>query len=460
MDFASRLKIMNKSQLSILISPGFVIALFALLVNDFILKTHYHNWLTGKLSDVAGLFLFPLFWFAIFPKFRKAIYVFTALFFVLWKSSYSQALIDTWNALPILPLSRVVDVTDLVALIVLPLSYVYSIREKRTFKLQFAPHLMAAISIFAFTATSYRTNVDFDNKYYFVESRSELTRKLNLLAHMDNAYQVESCVSIAPDHSIMEVAIPSDFCSGNLIITVHISEEDGRGVLVLKKIGHKCSESKNDKQKLLPIFEKTLIEKIKQIQLVPPNIATSDGIHPSKLHPINRASQLYFVQFGDSSQINVDALVEYFKRKYGVSIKALPAVAPMRDESAADAGRRKQLVEIVAAELKRAHPNVVADPNAIIIGIGTSHEPLSTRGGLATEYELDGRFALIRSESLNPTTFCEPANQQLLESRLRKMIARNIGVLYYGLSGTDYPNSVMNKSLENVYELDQISEEF
>jgi hypothetical protein len=34
-------------------SPGFLIAVAILVTNDFVLKNLFHNWLTGKLSDVA-----------------------------------------------------------------------------------------------------------------------------------------------------------------------------------------------------------------------------------------------------------------------------------------------------------------------------------------------------------------------------------------------------------------------
>ena len=44
-----------------LTSPGFVVGLSLLLLNDLFLKARFHNPLTGKLSDFAGLFVFPLF---------------------------------------------------------------------------------------------------------------------------------------------------------------------------------------------------------------------------------------------------------------------------------------------------------------------------------------------------------------------------------------------------------------
>ena len=40
--------------------PAVVVSLLMLVVNDHVLKVEYGNWLTGKLSDVAGLAFFPV----------------------------------------------------------------------------------------------------------------------------------------------------------------------------------------------------------------------------------------------------------------------------------------------------------------------------------------------------------------------------------------------------------------
>jgi hypothetical protein len=44
----------------------FLAALGLLLVNDHYLKAVYHKWFTRKLSDFAGLFVFAVFWTAVF----------------------------------------------------------------------------------------------------------------------------------------------------------------------------------------------------------------------------------------------------------------------------------------------------------------------------------------------------------------------------------------------------------
>ncbi|HYO21657.1 MAG TPA: hypothetical protein VER36_04580 [Flavisolibacter sp.] len=114
---------MKPARTSLLLHPLFLPALFLLLVNDFYWKYAYANWLTGKLSDVAGLIVLPVFLRVIFPAASKNLLLAAiALFFAWWKSPLSQPLIDLANQLQ-LPVARVVDYTDLITLLVLPLPF-------------------------------------------------------------------------------------------------------------------------------------------------------------------------------------------------------------------------------------------------------------------------------------------------------------------------------------------------
>lgn len=73
----------------------------------------FHNWLTGKLSDFAGLFAFSLFFGALLPRWKGAIYLCTTLGFVIWKSTFSQAMIDLVNMVLPIKVGRTVDWTDI-----------------------------------------------------------------------------------------------------------------------------------------------------------------------------------------------------------------------------------------------------------------------------------------------------------------------------------------------------------
>ena len=132
----------------ILVSVGFLTGLLLLFCNDFFLKDIFHNRLTGKLSDFAGLFVFPLFWIAFFPNCRRLIIFFTAAGFIFWKTPYSDFVINFWNAYGPFYIQRIVDYSDYWALIVLLPSYWYSFRFRRIADLA-NPWIKSVIILFA-----------------------------------------------------------------------------------------------------------------------------------------------------------------------------------------------------------------------------------------------------------------------------------------------------------------------
>lgn len=82
-----------KRDTSIFQMPIFIISLTLLLLNDFWWKQTFHNFLTGKISDFAGLVVFPLFFTAFLPQFKKSIFLATALLFIFWKSEISESFV-------------------------------------------------------------------------------------------------------------------------------------------------------------------------------------------------------------------------------------------------------------------------------------------------------------------------------------------------------------------------------
>lgn len=149
------------NQKDLLINPYFIIGLLTLLINDFYLKQQFGNWLTGKLSDFAGVLIFPIFFAVLFPLCKKWISVITGLLFIIWKSPLAEPVIDLINMLPHFAISRVADYSDYIALGVLPFSHYIILHVKANKKL---PRFHSFISVtrtallllcaFAFCATS------------------------------------------------------------------------------------------------------------------------------------------------------------------------------------------------------------------------------------------------------------------------------------------------------------------
>jgi hypothetical protein len=243
---------MSQRRLYILASPWFGFSLLVLLLNDLVFKQQFHNELTGKLSDVVGLFLFPLFWVAFFPRLKSPIYLFTGVLFILWKSVYSQVFIDGWNNLGILTLERTVDYGDLIALLVLPFSYVVeiTIRDLRTARPML--YLIALVAIFAFTATSYSHKTDFNDEYEFSLSRAELLERIKRLP-------TNGISRPLGDGEMFQVTF--DSCNERADITIR--ERENKSFITLKQIDYRCP-SKGDKEEMRRYFEKEFIAKLRE----------------------------------------------------------------------------------------------------------------------------------------------------------------------------------------------------
>lgn len=145
----------DKSNRDIFTSVYFISGLLLLLVNDFYLKETFHNQLTGKLSDIAGLFIFPIFFSHIFRA-KKAVYVLTIVLFVIWKSDLATPIIIYWNNLNLYQIERTIDMTDLYALLVIPISYKFkgrlTFRDYVSFK--YLRLLIMLLACFSFIATA------------------------------------------------------------------------------------------------------------------------------------------------------------------------------------------------------------------------------------------------------------------------------------------------------------------
>ena len=236
----------------ILASTGFLTGLLVLLLNDLVLKGQFHNGLTGKLSDFAGLFVFPLFWTAFFPRHRRFVFVATAVLFVFWKSGYSQFVIEGWNSLPFFGIERTIDYTDLAALLVLPLAYRYSNTASVVPVSRRLIYPIAIVSLFAFTATSYSHKQSFNNQYEFQGSKKELRERISRLptnVPMDSFWSADALM------------IHFDSCNG----TAHLNleERENQSVITLTEMDYRCP-SKPGKDEMRQYFEKEFINKLRE----------------------------------------------------------------------------------------------------------------------------------------------------------------------------------------------------
>jgi hypothetical protein len=134
----------------------FLVALAILLLNDFWLKSRFPGLVTGKLSDFAGIAMIALPLRAAFPRHARSIYLALAAAFLWWKSPLSGSFIGFANELLPFRIGRVVDYTDLLALLVLPACSLAT-RDERAVPGRLRRALtipIVAVAMFATAATS------------------------------------------------------------------------------------------------------------------------------------------------------------------------------------------------------------------------------------------------------------------------------------------------------------------
>ena len=172
----------NKKHIRII----FLLSVIILILNDRFFKGYFRNEITGKLSDIAGLFAFPYFLSLLFPKNVKMNYLLTGLFFIFWKSALIQPIIDFFQSIG-LGINRIVDYTDLYTLIILPVSYYYwysKFNDVFVVRFSFKPIIVLLCS-FAFIATSlpreYKTiNLKSNLEVTIKEHKENIITKLKL----------------------------------------------------------------------------------------------------------------------------------------------------------------------------------------------------------------------------------------------------------------------------------------
>ena len=171
---------------------------------------------------------------------------------------------------------------------------------------------------------------------------------------------------------------------------------------------------------------------------------------------------LHFVAIGSVQPGLVEHLVSYFDRAFDLKIEVLPAMS--LDTLAVDERRGQAIADELIDTVRRRYARLALDPDARVIGI-TPRDMfiVSMQKRWSFAFSLRGedrRFAIVSYARMDPIAFGQPANEELLRSRLRKMVLKNIGVLYYDLPLSDDPRSVMYRNILGIDDLDRMTEQF
>ena len=192
------------------------------------------------------------------------------------------------------------------------------------------------------------------------------------------------------------------------------------------------------------------------------SLLTTSCLRRSEYVPINKQSlkgsgKLYLVPLGEFPKSSAEQLASYYKTKYGISADILPTV--QIPPSAMNAERQQLIAEEAVDLMKRVNSEITSNPNAILIGLTTEDMYISKYDWqFSFSWREQGKYAVVSTGRMNLGR--SPVTEEQIRTRLRKMVTKNVGILYFHLPQNDDPRSVLYRNIGGIRELDYMGEEF
>ena len=170
--------------------------------------------------------------------------------------------------------------------------------------------------------------------------------------------------------------------------------------------------------------------------------------------------RIYFVPIGGFPVEDLQPLVQFYREKYKLEITVLDRI-PL-DPATLDTSRRQLMAENLAATLRKGVPEPARNPDGLLIGFTTEDMyPVSQGWRFAFGWRLSSaRAAVVSTARLSLPAVSQTSDQDLLAARLRKIVTKDIGILYFGLPQSENPKSVLYNQIMGIEELDAVGEDF
>ena len=169
--------------------------------------------------------------------------------------------------------------------------------------------------------------------------------------------------------------------------------------------------------------------------------------------------KIYFAAVGEMRSVHLDALQAYYKQRYDLTVEILPPIG--LEPMVVDERRRQLIAEELIELMKRRYPEHARSPQSILIGITEGDMYIREVNWRFAFARRDGdRFAIVSSARMDPVSFGYLPDEELLQTRLRKMLSKNIGIMYYKLPQKSDRRSVMFGPILGIDDLDSMGEDF
>jgi predicted Zn-dependent protease len=173
-----------------------------------------------------------------------------------------------------------------------------------------------------------------------------------------------------------------------------------------------------------------------------------------------KKTSVYFVPVGNAPITQINDLVMHYQQKFDLKSEVLPGI--VTSASIFDFNRQQLVAEDVIEGLKGHYSKYLRNDSTILIGV--TNEDMYPRGQ-DWEFcfgwrEAKSRIAVVSTARMNLHYIGEPIGATDSLTRMRKVITKDIGLMYYRKSPSHNPHSVLFDGILGIQELDQVSEEF
>lgn len=174
----------------------------------------------------------------------------------------------------------------------------------------------------------------------------------------------------------------------------------------------------------------------------------------SNIPPTGSVHKIYLLPLDGIPKSEIDNLALFFGGRYGIDIEVwAPIPGATRDPI------RRQVSGLADLEVMRAlYPDITPDSGSILIGI--TDQSLYSSEIPSWRFEYGERYPPLGIISNANMTAFPILGDSRAQSRLRKMLGRYIGVMYYGLGPSSDQKSLLYRSVLGSDDLDNMGEEF
>lgn len=172
---------------------------------------------------------------------------------------------------------------------------------------------------------------------------------------------------------------------------------------------------------------------------------------------LNDRGEVGLVPVGETPASTVSALADYYRERLGLNVRVLDNFT--LPPEATDLKRGQIVAETVITLLRSEFPET-----KYLIGVADA-DMYSREAGYRFAFSNrdwgdDWGVAIVSTARMDPTYFRLPADPELLMARLRKMVTRNLSLVYYQLDTSADPKSVLSESVMSIDDLDRMGQGF